>query len=425
MSNAALSPTWLAQAQWLDLLPSGVLVSVGAVIRYANPMAAGVLGLASSSALIGKNLWDFVHPADQSRIREHLKIVQEQKESASEVDCRVVTALGGERIVTVRAVPTVYEGQSAVIATIADITDKALMLGRLRETDSNYRRLMDGLQDVYYRTDANGLLAYASPSAQKVLGYALEEMLGQPVSMFYPQAIDSVAFINAVRTQGSVYEYHGCLKHKQGHFLDVAITSHVLLDESGGFAGVEGIWRDVTESKRLQQQLQELVVIDQLTGCLNRRGVLDCLSQAFAQRGASGRRRHVPFSVLVLDLDFFKRINDSFGHLVGDAVLRGVVQRVQKQCRLQDGFGRIGGEEFMLVLDDADQVQAQDVAERIRLAVDAEPIIEGDLAIPVTVSIGVAQYHPQAESAMAVYERADKALYNAKAMGRNRVAVAV
>ncbi|MBT0568817.1 diguanylate cyclase [Curvibacter sp. CHRR-16] len=421
MVHTVPTNVWIPSTEWWLHLPSGVLVSVNGVIQFANPMAAQILEVPDASVLIGQSFWNYLHPLDQHRIRSRVRVVEDKTETVPVTECRVITARGGERVLAVRSSPMQHMGQMAIIATMLDMTDRALMESRLRESDSNFNRLMRSLQDVYYRTDAQGIVVYVSAAVQRILGYAPEEVIGQSAVQFYPDANERLAVIQAIRNQGSVYEYPGRLRHHNGTLIDISITSNVLLDEDGEFAGVEGIWRDVTESKRMQQRLQELVIQDQLTGCLNRRGVMEFLSKTFQQRAVADRRRHMPFSVLVIDLDLFKSINDNYGHLVGDMVLRGVVERINAQYRPQDCFGRVGGEEFLLVLDDADIVQARDVAERIRCAVEAAPMVEGDLAIPITVSIGVAQYELDDESAMRVYERADEALYQAKTLGRNRV----
>ena len=124
------------------------------------------------------------------------------------------------------------------------------------------------------------------------------------------------------------------------------------------------------------------------------------------------------------DVDHFKRVNDSHGHAVGDTVLNHVGQRILSTLRASDSIGRYGGEEFLLLLPRADASGGRDVAERVRASMAAQPIVQSPEELRVTMSLGVACCGPSETDAAALVEAADKALYRAKAKGRNRVEVA-
>jgi diguanylate cyclase (GGDEF)-like protein len=145
------------------------------------------------------------------------------------------------------------------------------------------------------------------------------------------------------------------------------------------------------------------------------------LSHEFARRQ---RRPIARFSVLLLDLDHFKRINDSYGHPAGDTVLKAVAERASRCLRPDDVLGRFGGEEFIVLLPGTELVDAAVVGERIRRAIEVEPVRHGALNIAVTASIGAAQVCDDALTANEVVRDADRALYDAKTAGRNRLVVA-
>jgi len=172
-----------------------------------------------------------------------------------------------------------------------------------------------------------------------------------------------------------------------------------------------------------EQQLRTLATTDALTGVYNH-GTIVARTQAEFSRVLRHREQgeDLGLGVLMLDLDHFKKINDSFGHLAGDEVLRELCQRVRPILRDYDLLGRFGGEEFLVALPDADFAEASGIAERIRQAIAVEPCFYEGSAMDVTVSVGVASVTPRDERFARILQRADKGLYLAKQEGRNRVA---
>jgi two-component system, cell cycle response regulator len=174
---------------------------------------------------------------------------------------------------------------------------------------------------------------------------------------------------------------------------------------------------------RMQKQFRQLAETDALTGAANRRAFMHCLQIKTEQ----ARRHGSVVSVLMLDLDHFKRVNDTHGHATGDRVLIETVRSVQHCLRDRDMLGRLGGEEFAVVLDDTGLTQAGETAERIRRAIEAVRIQADDgVPVPVTASIGVAAVVAQSglDTPDSLLQAADQALYVAKGSGRNRVAFA-
>ncbi len=166
-----------------------------------------------------------------------------------------------------------------------------------------------------------------------------------------------------------------------------------------------------------QEVLRVEATHDRLTGIWNRGAILDQLAYE-----ADRMQRHgQPLAVAIADLDHFKQINDAYGHLAGDAVLRTAAQKVRRVIRTYDHLGRYGGEEFLLVLPDADVEIAACVAERMRRVVAADPVVLDAALVRVTMSVGVASVRRHGPDLDALIHAADEALYRAKARGRNRV----
>ncbi|MEL0168899.1 MAG: GGDEF domain-containing protein [Pseudomonadaceae bacterium] len=165
-------------------------------------------------------------------------------------------------------------------------------------------------------------------------------------------------------------------------------------------------------SERIRSQFEALAMVDSLTGVRSRRAVVDAASDLLQR----SKRSREPFSVLLLDLDHFKAINDQFGHQGGDRVLQGFCRRMEDALRQSDVFGRLGGEEFIVLAPATTMEQAGELAERLRLAaVTSEPGLPG-----VTVSIGFTDWRRDDASIDDLFSRADRALYAAKAAGRNK-----
>lgn len=172
-----------------------------------------------------------------------------------------------------------------------------------------------------------------------------------------------------------------------------------------------------TRLRKSEKRLKQLAATDPLTGANNRRSFLDKGEKELRR----SHRYNRPFSVLMMDIDHFKRINDTEGHAIGDEVLKQLVSKCLETLREQDIFGRLGGEEFAVVLPEVNLAAAMEAAERLRQALEDMEVETSKGTLKFTVSIGISEYRSQKEPLKAALDRADKALYAAKKAGRNRV----
>jgi len=173
-------------------------------------------------------------------------------------------------------------------------------------------------------------------------------------------------------------------------------------------------------TERMRSELERSATIDFLTGILNRGAIEDAGARAFAR----ARRRGSPNAVVVIDIDHFKRLNDAFGHAIGDQALRLAVDRLRGSLRSDDTLGRLGGEEFLVLLEDSDDEKAMQAAERMRRALCDTPLKLDSGEQRVTISQGVAILNAEDENFSDLLRRADRALYVAKGAGRNRTELA-
>lgn len=400
-----------------EIMPTAAVIAVAGKIVYANPAAMRLLDVESQEHIIGHPLFEFVHPMDQTRSMNRLNKTEAEWENApSQFRLRAVD--GKMKMLLSASSRVQFEGQDAVLITGLDMTEHAEMAEQLRVSEQNFRRLFDNMQDVYYLTDAKGVVQMVGPGVRSVLGYEPHEIEGKTAESYYPQATDRDAMKKAIMENGKVSDFPGQMVRKDGRVIDISISSRALYDDSGAFAGVEGVYRDVTQRKMLERELQRLATTDPLTNIANRRSFLEQAEQIFK----SSQRYHTSFTMMMLDLDFFKAINDKYGHLGGDSVLARFASTVGQELRDSDLFGRLGGEEFCVLLQQVDKDEALIVAERIRERIQSLMFKDSSgESFPLTVSIGVTSYVDGDERLAKLLERADKALYQAKNSGRNKV----
>ncbi|MFH1134836.1 MAG: diguanylate cyclase [Pseudomonadota bacterium] len=251
-----------------------------------------------------------------------------------------------------------------------------------------------------------------NPAAEKILGRSRDDLVGKTAEEVLPGR----PWIEAnLRTEVLVNAEEPFRNEDGEEIFDLRIFP--IPGRKKEPVGQVMVWRNITAFKQMESELLRLASTDSLTGIYNRRKVME-LGEAEFSRSRRYQRR---FSVLVLDLDFFKNVNDAHGHQVGDAVLQAFAQTVQTQLRENDLFGRIGGEEFCVLLHETEGVAAFAAAERIRRLVAEHPIPTAAGEIRITVSIGVASLDPADRNLEAVFHKADAALYRAKDQARDRV----
>ncbi|MGC2854672.1 GGDEF domain-containing protein [Novispirillum sp. DQ9] len=280
--------------------------------------------------------------------------------------------------------------------------------------DSLFRALFDDHAAILLVADATSLeVVAANRAARAFYGRALAGLPLPALSDGPAEAVRRTLAEARTGRPGPVVARH---RVAGGALRDVEILVGTL--DHGGRPLLALDVHDVSDRVRLEQDLRHLAAHDPLTGAFNRRAFVDA---ALREQARASRHGH-PLSVLLLDLDRFKAVNDTHGHGAGDGVLVHFVQLMNQMLRASDVLGRTGGEEFAVLLPHTDRANALAIAERLRGAVEATPAPHAPHPIAVTVSIGVSQVAPGEDGIDAALGRADRALYRAKDLGRNRVA---
>ena len=325
---------------------------------------------------------------------------------------------------------SLQEQNSALQALVAERTQA------LQESQALYRLLIEDAQDVLWRTDGQLVLTYISPADEKMRGFRADEVVGHSVfEMFTDEGVEVIKSMLRRRAMedaaGGTERFlrfqveHRC---KDGRLIWGEMLSKPDRNAQGEIIGYHGITREITERKRLEEQVRQLAFHDPLTRLANRSLMLDHLEQAMSASKRSQRHG----ALLFLDLDNFKPLNDTHGHGVGDLLLIEVAERLKACVREADTVARFGGDEFVVLLSELSTQpgeaaeQAVAIAEKVRTRLAEPYVLQSAPSAPAirhecTASIGVAVFRGRDESQNAVIDRADAAMYQAKEEGRNRI----
>jgi len=295
-------------------------------------------------------------------------------------------------------------------------------------TGDFYKILLDSIFDAVYVVDANGSILYWNDSCARISGYSAEEMAGQNFSnTLFAMAEDSEYFsgdhngaIAIVLKSGMPGTWKGCVCRKSGQRIPIESHISAIRDEQGQIVGAIEVFRDISAHVSLEDAYRQLLQMsrkDQLTGLYNRSAISELLKAEIER----SRRYHQYLSVVMIDIDLFKRINDRYGHDAGDVVLAKIGSVLNHNLRKPDVVGRWGGEEFLVIAPNSDSAAGAKLAERLRNLIKEIP----DREVPeaISASFGVSQLICGQSHDQMLYQ-ADMALYRAKRDGRDRVVIA-
>ncbi len=277
----------------------------------------------------------------------------------------------------------------------------------LRESETRYRHIFESIQDIFYRTNAQGIILEISPSVQRV-GYGREQLIGTNVLDVYENPEQRMELVKAILERGEVSDYEIRLRRGDGRVVDMSISGHALLDPDGAFIGTEGVLRDISERKQAEEVLREQARRDPLTGVLNHGAIVK------AMRGfISDDERVAPWAVAMIDVNRLKVTNDTYGHPVGDAVLVAVAAALSRDGAL---VGRYGGDEFVAILPAANRKAAERYRSEARDALASVAVTDPETGegVPVEASIGLALYPEDARTLADLIKVSDREMYATK-----------
>jgi diguanylate cyclase (GGDEF)-like protein/PAS domain S-box-containing protein len=337
---------------------------------------------------------------------------------------------GREIPVDISLSPVTLGGHRLVACAIREEHGRATNLETLRVQATALRSAANGV----VITDRSGTITWVNPAACAITGYSADELVGRHTRLLKSGRHEPAFYARLWETVVRGDPWSGTIvnRRKDGSEYQEEQTIAPVLDDGGAITHFIAIKQDVTEQRRVQDelaarmteieglngQLREQAIRDPLTGLHNRRYLEDTMARDISRAGRSGES----FVIAVIDVDRFKLVNDVHGHAVGDRVLQQLADALLTNVRTSDLVCRVGGEEFVVVMPHATIPGASKRAEKWRTAF-AERVVDGHDAVPVrsTISVGLAKYAGAGEPFAECLRRADEALYAAKRGGRDRV----
>ncbi len=286
------------------------------------------------------------------------------------------------------------------------------------------RVTLSAIGDAVITTDISGNVTYLNPVAESMTGWSSEEAAGRPLPQVFvivnectsataPNPVDAVLKTG----QAAKLAPDTCLIHRSGTRFAIEDSAAPILDTQGILIGVVLVFHDVSDAREMKAQMNHQATHDELTGLINRRE-FECRVVASLARAKQGDQEH---TLLYLDLDQFKVVNDTCGHLAGDELLRQLTCFLQAPLRQSDCLARLGGDEFGLLLENCPTEPALRIAELLRQAVSDFHFVWLDQTFPLSVSIGLVTYSNGSMTLSDILRTADAACYVAKDKGRNRI----
>jgi diguanylate cyclase (GGDEF)-like protein/PAS domain S-box-containing protein len=411
--------------QLLSALGEGVYgVNGQGLCTFVNPAALAMLGW-DAPALLGQNVHELFHhrhPDGQPYPAAACPVHQTMLDGKVRRQPDWFIRRDGRHFpVELTVTPTRQEnGRSGAVVVFRDIQSR-------HQAEIRNTLLISALEaaaNAIFITDPDAHIEWINPAYETLTGFTRKEAVGRrPAEMVESGLPDQPYYANMWLTLLSGKIWRGeIVNHKRdGTPYHEELIIAPVLDENGSIIHFVGIKQDISSRKQLESELQALATTDTLTGLPNRRQILTILENEAARLQRFGE---TPAALLMLDLDHFKRINDQHGHAVGDAVLRRFAEVVRLNLRQTDHAGRLGGEEFVILLVGAGLGEAVAFAERLRERIAVEAFSDRDETFRITVSIGVTLLRQESDAVDEALARADAALYEAKDKGRNRVASA-
>ncbi|WP_138417447.1 sensor domain-containing protein [Aquibacillus sediminis] len=390
----------------LDL--SGIVTNANTAVQQVTQYKRKELfGLSFSTLVVEK---------DQSTYHDLLNQAKDGETGFAQL--RLINKVGETVTVSVKVTPLIIDGTLfGMYGILRDITDFVEAQKRLAESEERFRIITENAHDLISLIDDSGTIIYCSPSYQQILGFDNHEYEGNLfLHNIHP---DDTSRINEVILKsinsGELFTVQFRQYNHEGDWVWSESNGTPVFDKHNRFKHLVVLTRDITIQKEYEERLEYFAHHDPLTGLPNRRYFRECLTEEVNKVSENQQR----LAVMMMDIDHFKMINDTWGHDIGDWVIEEFGKRLQQSVREHDMVGRLGGDEFVILLPEVEsELVAATIAQSIHQTMQRRWQKDGQ-TFEVTTSIGIALAPPGGATEFAILKCADNALYDAKEAGRN------
>jgi len=406
----------------LDRMNNLICLCKGGPIDYINPVGLKMLGYKGSAEIAGKNITDFLHPdySDFAEITLH-ELAAEQ----SLVSLKLITAVNN--VLDVEMWVSELPHINCFMIEVRDITSHIRAAKTLRSREQCLVGVINTVADGIISIDDQGDIRSVNPAAEQIFGFSSSEMIGKNLRTLVPEdaPVEVVAAkpwqnkeqSDWVRELDTLQELTGRRKGGDEFVMEMAVREL----QHGEQMSFTGIVRDITERKRIEEQIRTMAHFDSVTTLPNRNLLADRLEEAIKR----SHRGHHKFALLYVDLNKFKPINDELGHDAGDKALLFVAGQMKDCVRETDTVARVGGDEFVVLLENVPDLDSvKQVAEKL-LGKIAEPIEFSSGPRSLGAAMGIALHPEHGETRDELMTSADKAMYAAKETGESCFRISV
>jgi diguanylate cyclase (GGDEF)-like protein/PAS domain S-box-containing protein len=389
----------------LFIAEAGIYVVYNGKFVYVSHLFEQLSGY-KANELIGTYSLNLVHPDDREMVREQA-VARLKNKLDSSYEYRFINKDGSVSWVLGKITSIKYKGKKAALGSFMDITERK----KVEDENELKANLLDDVSDSLIVSDLDGNIIYVNEVATYTHKLSKEELLNTNIRQIVPRHVNEISKEKIIKGGEFRFEMPGFRKDGTNGILEI----HTRVIDIDGRKLVIGTGRDITERKRTQEQFEYMATHDMLTGLPNRVLLNDRLDLALVL----AKRRKNQLAVMMLDLDNFKDINDTQGHVIGDELLKAIGNTLPRLLRTSDSVARIGGDEYLILLPEINSKDdAISVAEKI-LDTFKAPFVVNNIPLSITTSIGIAVYPEYGGDSESLIKNADAALYLAKEKGGN------
>lgn len=401
----------------VDHMQDGLISACGDIITFANDAAANMIGF-SPEELQGKDMLNYVAESDRDLMMDLFSRLRAGEISSVDIELTLMHHITASpvHVHLHSGMVQMIECDEYIITTIKNITHKVLAEREMRMTQA----LFDSSAEAMLITDSDKKIIQVNPAFTDITGYEEEEILGHSLKTLGSGRHDNNFYESIWNELSQLSHWRGDIwnRKKDGELYVQRLTLSAIRDEGGGISNYVGVFSDATVEKMEEEAAVHRAYHDALTGLPNRMKLFNRLEEA-SERAIRNREN---FGLIFIDLDDFKLVNDKYGHISGDRLLREVSDRLSRVVEEEDTLARLGGDEFIILCRPGEGEIIDHIKDLSKKVIDrlGTAFRVGDASIQIGCSIGIALYPEDTEDVGRLIELADQAMYASKRTGRNR-----